>query len=1237
MKYNEIVHFEPIETVVQLESSKSQSNAIQLIKTFVISKGISNQLNKIVIPTLQYDQTLDNKGIIVVGKYGTGKSHLMSVIAGIAEFPEAIEYLNDKKVASNAGKIAGKFKVLRIEIGSTKMSLRDIILGEIEKYLVSIDIEYKFKDANTVNNNKDLIVEMMDVFNKKYPEYGLLIVVDELLDFLRSRNEQEIVSDLIFLREIGEVCKSTKFRFIAGVQEMLWDNPRFNFVADSMGRVKDRFEQMTIKREDISFVVQERLLKKSDTQKVFVRKHLEKFTHIYKNMGERLEEYVNLFPVHPMYIEVFENISIAERREVLKTLSISINAIINTDVPERNPGLITYDEYWPYIENNASNLANPEVKEVMDKSKTLRSIIQQSYPEKYKSFKPVAIRIIDALSVHRLTTARDIYAKLGLTSDQLRDDLCLYVDVIDGMDKDESSEFLKTSIETILKQIMKTVSGQFISFNEDNGQYYLDLKKSVDYDAKVHQKAEILSPGQLDRYYFNLLKQLMERDDNTVVTGYKIWLYEIEWLSHKITRQGYLFFGAPNQRSTAQPPRDFYIYFLPYFDQIRFTDGKRADEVFFKLSRIDEKFIENIKLYAASIEMAQESIPGIKEIYMAKSEELFPKLTKWIKDNFNIAYDVIYKGVTKKPTEINKGGLRPKDTFKETIDRISAEQIDSWFNEISPEYPKFRKLITKESIDKYASDAIKYIATDVRTDNGATILEGLELLEDISINVQKSRYLRAIIDKLDQKGFGMVLNRDEILVTEGEFTYMDKYRLEPEWIAVLIVAGIWNGNFEVKIQNKMYDVRNLDEIASMPVINLTEFKYIKKPSDMPVAELNTLFEIMSLPKGFLVQSSNQDEAVKQMVSKALTMLQEIAPLSERLNTGLSYGSRKILNESDIQGYKKNYENVKLLLEYVKTLKTPAHLKHFKYKSDELIGLKSSMKSITEFRQLSDLVSEIGPDLAYLQQSSLILPQDHPWVIKYIETENGLISSFSDREKRLKSDFRKNLLGQIRSFKEEYKSAYAELHKKARLDYEEEQKLIKLKNDSRLKRLSALRKIESVVSSAKFDEIVNRLSQLKPCKAFTTEFLDSSPICVNCKFTPRDEVSSRSVEIEIKNIDRDLDQAETAWTNMLIDNILDPSVQESIKLLRPDQRKSIQELIILKKLPETIDDELIISLQEAFSGINKLVIKQNELINAMSDYGIPCTIDEFKNRFDEYLKTKTKGFEKNKVRIIIELS
>jgi rRNA maturation protein Rpf1 len=86
------------------------------------------------------------------------------------------------------------------------------------------------------------------------------------------------------------------------LQETLFENPRFSFVAEQLRRVKDRFEQINIAREDITFVVTQRLLKKTDAQKAQINDHLRKFAPLYKSMADRLEEYVNLlFLFHRFY------------------------------------------------------------------------------------------------------------------------------------------------------------------------------------------------------------------------------------------------------------------------------------------------------------------------------------------------------------------------------------------------------------------------------------------------------------------------------------------------------------------------------------------------------------------------------------------------------------------------------------------------------------------------------------------------------------------------------------------------------------------------------------------------------------------------------------------------------------------------------------------------------------------------------------------------------------------------
>ncbi|MBI2911125.1 MAG: hypothetical protein HYY05_03215 [Chloroflexi bacterium] len=422
MRYRDLIQFEPIETVIQLREAGDEDRARELARTYVISDRMADQLANVVLPQLQFQTPRDNKGVLIVGNYGTGKSHLLSLLAGVAEYPSVLSELDHSAVAEAAKAIAGRFKVVRVEIGSVTRSLRDILVSELEAALAAWGAPFRFPLAGELTNNKDAIVQAVAAFLGRYPDHGILLVVDELLDYLRTREERQLILDLGFLRELGEAAALTPFRFVAGLQETLFDSPRFAFVAQSLRRVRDRFEQVRIAREDIAYVVAHRLLRKSDEQVARIGEHLRRFAPLYPGMGERLQEFAQLFPVHPAYIDTFERVYVAEKREVLRTLSLAMRDRLDQEVPTEEPGLISYDHYWDVLRENPSMRGLPGVADVVEKSNVLEGRIRNAYTRPV--LLPVAMRIIHALAVHRLTTS-DIYVPLGVTPQELRDDLCL--------------------------------------------------------------------------------------------------------------------------------------------------------------------------------------------------------------------------------------------------------------------------------------------------------------------------------------------------------------------------------------------------------------------------------------------------------------------------------------------------------------------------------------------------------------------------------------------------------------------------------------------------------------------------------------------------------------------------------------------------------------------------------------------------------------------------------------------
>ncbi|ROR32576.1 DUF6079 family protein [Inmirania thermothiophila] len=1243
MKYGDLIQFEPIESVVQLRDADEAAAARQLVSTYVISDEMAEKLTGLVIRQLQFDQPVDNKGLLVVGNYGTGKSHLMSVISSIAEHADLLSALGNAQVAQAARAIAGKFKVVRTEIGATTMSLRDILVGELEEHLAAMGVTYTFPDASQVPNNKRAFEEMMAAFHQEYPDHGLLLVVDELLDYLRTRKDQELILDLNFLREVGEVCKDLRFRFMAGVQEAIFDSPRFAFVADQLRRVKDRFEQILIARKDVKFVVAERLLKKTGEQQAKIREYLTPFAKFYGHMNERMDEFVRLFPVHPDYIDTFERVTAVEKREVLKTLSLAMKGLLDKDVPDDQPGLLSYDSYWNTLRSNPAFRAIPDVKAVIDCSQVLESRIEQAFTR--PAYKPMALRIIHALSVHRLTTG-DIYAPLGATAEELRDALCLYQPGIEDLGGDPADDLL-SQVETVLREIHKTVSGQFISSNPDNRQFYLDLKKTDDFDALIEKRAESLDASQLDRYYYEALKRVMECTDQTYVTGYKIWQHELEWLEHKAARQGYLFFGAPNERSTAVPPRDFYLYFIQPFDPPHFKDEKKADEVFLRLTNTDEEFRTALTNYAAALDLASTSSGHAKATYESKATGFLRDLVGWLQKHMTDAFEVTYQGRTKSLVEWAKGksirelsGLASHEriNFRDLVNTIAGIVLSAHFQDQAPEYPYFSVLITGQNREQAAQDALRAIAGQNRTKQATAVLYALELLDGERLDPYRSKYAKHILNILKKKGHGQVVNRSELIqeVYGVEYFAPDKgYRLEREWAVVVLAALVYSGDLVLSIPGKTFDATGLPQLAATPMKDLVVFKHIERPKDWNLPGLKALFELLGLTPGMAqLVTQGKEEPVQQLQKAISAVVEKLVLVQQSLQSGLPFWGRNLLAEEEAAQLRDRLDQTKTFLESLQAYSSPGKLKNFRYDAQEVKRHEDNLSALSEIESLQELVSDLGPVASYLSTAEAVLPTNHEWVERMKATRDAVLAQVSDPAQRTSSAFRQQTLRKLTDLKKSYVQAYLAMHTRARLGVNEDKRKSALMGDERLKTLSRLSTID-LMPRQHLTDFQNRLAGLKSCFALTEQDLDASPVCPHCSFRPGTEGVAAPAATVLEHLDTELDKLLDDWTQTLLANLEDPTTRGNLDLLKPEPRKLVDAFLKERKLPDALGQDFIHALQEVLSGLVKVAVKTEDLRAALLKGGSPATPAEMKKRFEEYLDELTKGNEPGKVRIVLE--
>ena len=109
--------------------------------------------------------------------------------------------------------------------------------------------------------------------------------------------------------------------------------------------------------------------------------------------------------------------------------------------------------YWTTLRANPSFRAVPDIKAVIDCSQVLESRIQQAFTR--TAYKPMALRLIHALSVHRLTTG-DVYAILGATEES-REGLCMYQPGIEDLGG-ASADDLLSQVETVLREALIRMS-----------------------------------------------------------------------------------------------------------------------------------------------------------------------------------------------------------------------------------------------------------------------------------------------------------------------------------------------------------------------------------------------------------------------------------------------------------------------------------------------------------------------------------------------------------------------------------------------------------------------------------------------------------------------------------------------------------------------------------------------------------------------------------------------------------
>ncbi len=282
-----------------------------------------------------------------------------------------------------------------------------------------------------------------------------------------------------------------------------------------------------------------------------------------------------------------------------------------------------------------------------------------------------------------------------------------------------------------------------------------------------------------------------------------------------------------------------------------------------------------------------------------------------------------------------------------------------------------------------------------------------------------------------------------------------RYQLEPEFLLIVLAALVQNGNVTLSLTGKKLDAANLSEASKMPLDQLLAFKHVEKPKGLPLAELVALFELLGLAEGLIRNENTHDEAVKQLRAKANELTEKVVMVAQYVQSGLPCWGSELIPPEDREQQRLKLDELKDFLEGLQAFNTPGKLKNFSNSVLEIQFQAANLDLIKGLEDLNGLVQELTPLTGYLATAGAVLPPQDTWRTQMDTVRTEWRAKLIDPAARNAADFRQKINRALSKVKDDYRTAYFNLHKKARLGVNEDEKKKELLKDPRLESLKKL--------------------------------------------------------------------------------------------------------------------------------------------------------------------------------------
>jgi hypothetical protein len=273
------IEVRPQPTVVRLEHLKS--NELDWITQ---SYFITDEVKQYLLILQKQIEGGKGCGFFLVGPYGSGKSHFLAFLSRLMQ----INNHDGKRWLNTPAPQVMPISLLNY---GAEVSLETILIQNFELDNSAIDRR-----------------EMWQVWMNKHPE-GVLIVIDELSEFLRSKPTPQLFNeDIRFLQFLGEWATAQPLWIVATLQEHI---ERTGIIEGALFRkIKDRYpHRFLLSPAHIKDILQKHILRRKPEFHQAAMVWLKQLQMAFPALTDaKLNVVESFYPLHPVTLEFLEEI-----------------------------------------------------------------------------------------------------------------------------------------------------------------------------------------------------------------------------------------------------------------------------------------------------------------------------------------------------------------------------------------------------------------------------------------------------------------------------------------------------------------------------------------------------------------------------------------------------------------------------------------------------------------------------------------------------------------------------------------------------------------------------------------------------------------------------------------------------------------------------------------------------------------------------------------------------------------